>query len=150
MDTLPYALLLVVALIAAGLLAAAAAHLRHRLRQERASNSNLQEALAASQMLFDSNPNPMYVYDVDTFTILSVNQTLCERYGYAPEDLVGQSLMNLHIEAERGKLREVIEGLRETRDPNFRYRWLQQKKSGAAIPVEIFWGFGFSGVQTLI
>lgn len=107
-------------------------------RRERNRHAALAESLTAWRMLFDSNPNPMYVYDVDTFTLLAVNQTLCERYGYAPEDLVGGSLMQLHIEAERGKLREVVTALRETRDPNFRYRWLQLKKSGEAVPVEIF------------
>ena len=107
-------------------------------RRERNRHAALAESLTAWRMLFDSNPNPMYVYDVDTFAILAVNQTLCERYGYTPEDLVGSSLMQLHIEAERGRLREVVTALRETRDPNFRCRWLHLKKSGEAVPVEIF------------
>lgn len=128
---------LVFALITISLLAILAAGLFWRYRQGRQHNSVLEESLAAYRMMFDSNPNPMYVYDVDTFTLLAVNQTLCERYGYAPEDLVGASLMALHVEPERDKLREVVTALRESRDPNFRHRWLQLKKSGDTVPVEI-------------
>lgn len=130
--------LLFFAIAACALLAIMAGGTWWRYRQVRQSNTVLEESLAAYRMMFDSNPNPMYVYDVETFSILAVNQTLCERYGYAPEDLVGGSLMQLHIETERGTLREVVTALRESRDPNFRYRWLQLKKSGEAVPVEIF------------
>jgi PAS domain S-box-containing protein len=129
--------LLTLALIASGILALVAAVAFWRDRQARQNNSVLEESLAAYRMMFDSNPNPMYVYDVDTFTLLAVNQTLCDHYGYAPEDLVGGSLMQLHIEPERARLREVVTALRESRDPNFRYRWLQLKKSGESLPVEI-------------
>ncbi|MDQ5918007.1 MAG: hypothetical protein QG660_1119, partial [Pseudomonadota bacterium] len=129
--------LLTLALIASGILALVAAVAFWRYRQARQNNSVLEESLAAYRMMFDSNPNPMYVYDVDTFTLLAVNQTLCDHYGYAPEDLVGGSLMQLHIEPERARLREVVTALRESRDPNFRYRWLQLKKSGESLPVEI-------------
>lgn len=132
----PASLLLLTPII--GLLAILAAGLFWRYRQEKQRNSVLEESLTAYRMMFDSNPNPMYVYDVDTCTLLAVNQTLCERYGYAPEDLVGSSLMTLHIEPERKELREVVTALRESRDPNFRHRWLQLKKSGVSVPVEIF------------
>lgn len=123
---------------AAGVLCMMAGWLYLRCRQLQAQNAVLDESISAWRMMFDSNPNPMYVYDVDTFTLLAVNQTLCERYGYAAEDLVGGSLMQLHVKAEHGKLREVVAGLRKTHDPNFTFRWLQVKKSGEALPVEIF------------
>lgn len=45
-----------------------------RYRQE-AQNTALDALTSTWRMLFDSNPNPMYVYDVDTFTLLAVNQT---------------------------------------------------------------------------
>ena len=104
----------------------------------RRRNADLEESLTAYRMLFDSNPNPMYVYDVETFTLLAANKTLCERYGYAQEELVGTSLMQLHIESERHVLRQVVADLRETRNPHFRYKWLQQTKTGEIVPVEIF------------
>lgn len=46
--------------------------------------------------------------------------------------------MQLHIKAEHCKLRAVVSELRATHDPGFTHRWLQLKKSGEALPVEIF------------
>lgn len=122
----------------AALLAASLALAVWHLRAVRRHNAILEESLIAYRMLFESNPNAMYVYDVETFTLLAANQTLCERYGYRQEELIGASLMQLHIESEREKLRGVVADLRQTRNPNFRFRWLQLKKSGEVVPVEIF------------
>mgnify|MGYP000911759316 CR=1 FL=1 len=50
--------------------------------------------------LFDSSPIPMYAYNLDTELLVAVNETLCERYGYRAEELVGGPLMRLHVESQ--------------------------------------------------
>ncbi len=49
-----------------------------------------QEALARSEqryrVLFESNPQPMWVYDQETLAFLTVNDTAVRRYGYTREE----------------------------------------------------------------
>lgn len=88
--------------------------------------------------LFDSSPIPMYAYNLDTERLLAVNETLCERYGYRAQELVGGPLARLHIESQHAELHDVVVALRGSHDAHFRRRWIQRKRSGDEIPVEIF------------
>ena len=40
----------------------------------------------AYRTLFEDNPLPMWVYDADSFEVMSVNQAAVELYGYSPEE----------------------------------------------------------------
>lgn len=66
--------------------------------------------------LFDSSPIPTYAYDLDSLALVAVNQTLCERYGFAADELMGQSVTRLHIAAEWDELRTVVAALRTSQD----------------------------------
>jgi len=106
---------------------------RRRLAEEMATNAG------HYRMLFDANPNPMYVYDVDSLALLAVNETLCARYGYSTADaLLGKSVLTLHAEIEREAVRQVIADLASSGGRQFKRRWLHLRSDGDAFPVEIF------------
>ncbi|MFC5302026.1 PAS domain S-box protein [Azospira restricta] len=106
---------------------------RRRLADDLAANA------ANYRMLFDSNPNPMYVYDVDSLELLAVNQTLLGHYGYAAAtELVGQPVLTLHAEIEREAVRQTIARLASSGEGQFKRRWLHLRKDGECFPVEIF------------
>ncbi|MGH7519516.1 MAG: response regulator [Gemmatimonadales bacterium] len=65
-----------------------------RLLRERA------ELEVRSGLLFDANPQPMWVFDVETLAFLDVNETAVRRYGYRRDELLGMTIMDLHPEAE--------------------------------------------------
>lgn len=88
--------------------------------------------------LFDSSPIPTYAYDLHRMVLVAVNQTLCERYGYTAQELIGQPLRQLHAASEWEELRAVVTGLQSTQDAQFRRRWTHRQRSGAEIPVEVF------------
>lgn len=48
------------------------------------------------QLLFERNPLPMWVYDVQTLRMLAVNAAAAARYGYSKQEFVGLTLMDLH------------------------------------------------------
>ena len=54
------------------------------------------------RILFDSNPHPMWVYDVDTLEILDVNQQAIENYGYPREEFLAMTLKELRPASEIG------------------------------------------------
>lgn len=62
--------------------------------------------------LFESNPNPMLIYEIGTLLLLTVNDALLHGLGYARDELVGQSILVLHPPEEHGRVREVLEPVR--------------------------------------
>ena len=47
------------------------------------------------RLLFDANPQPMWVFDVDTLGFLAVNDAAVRHYGYTSEELLGMSIMDI-------------------------------------------------------
>jgi two-component system, cell cycle sensor histidine kinase and response regulator CckA len=54
-----------------------------------------QEADERYGMLFGSNPQPMWVFDVDTLAFLAVNDAAVRHYGYNREEFLGMTIMDL-------------------------------------------------------
>lgn len=124
----------VVALAVAGTLAVLGNHMRRRRR----SADRLAENLTYYRTLFDTNPNPIYVYDIETLGLLAVNDTLLKRYGYATDELIGQPVAMLHKETDREAVRQTIARLVEADEHQFRRRWFHMDRKGEVFPVEIF------------
>jgi hypothetical protein len=54
-----------------------------------------QEADERYGMLFESNPQPMWVFDVDTLAFLEVNEAATRHYGYSREEFLSMTIMDL-------------------------------------------------------
>jgi PAS domain S-box-containing protein len=54
-----------------------------------------QEADERYGMLFGSNPQPMWVFDVDTLAFLAVNDAAVRHYGYNREEFLAMTIMDL-------------------------------------------------------
>jgi two-component system cell cycle sensor histidine kinase/response regulator CckA len=51
---------------------------------------------ARYQVLFDSNPHSMWVYDVETLRFLAVNASAATRYGYSPDEFAELTMRDIH------------------------------------------------------
>jgi two-component system cell cycle sensor histidine kinase/response regulator CckA len=67
-------------------LAIGAGHWHHQAR----------EAERRYRLLFDANPQPMWVFDVKTLEFLGVNDAAIRRYGYSREEFLAMTIMDLH------------------------------------------------------
>ena len=54
-----------------------------------------QEADERYGMLFGSNPQPMWVFDVDTLAFLEVNEAATRHYGYSREEFLSMTIMDI-------------------------------------------------------
>ncbi len=54
-----------------------------------------QEADRRYRLLFEANPQPMWVFDVDTLGFLAVNDAAVRFYGHTREEFLGMSIMDL-------------------------------------------------------
>ena len=56
------------------------------------------------RLLFENNPHPMWVYDLETLQILAVNDTAVEQYGYSREDFLARTMADLEVNQPRATL----------------------------------------------
>ena len=88
-----------------------------REAEERKARRETEEALRASEeryrQLFEGNPHPMWVYDVDTLSFLAVNDAAVDGYGYRREEFLKMTIADIQTSAEplrhKKKSGEVIE-----------------------------------------
>lgn len=86
--------------------------------------------------LFQSNTNPMWVFDLDTLRILDVNDAAVKQYGYSRAEFLSKTARDLRPPEEVPRLLEKIAAL----DDDGIYKaglWRHLRKDGSVIDVEI-------------
>ncbi|HUE58673.1 MAG TPA: bifunctional diguanylate cyclase/phosphodiesterase, partial [Acidimicrobiales bacterium] len=86
-------------------------------------------------VLFENNPRPMWVYDLETLRFLDVNNAAIEAYGYARERFLAMTLIDIRPENERRRLRaDLAAGRAPLRRSG---PWTHLLADGSTIEVEI-------------
>jgi len=98
-----------------------------------------QEALRESEqhyrLLFDNNPQPMWVYDLETLSFLAVNDAAIERYGYTHDEFLKMTIKEIRPSEDIPRL---LADVAQTRPALQRSgEWRHQLKDGRVIDVEI-------------
>jgi len=126
--------------------------------ENRQLNGSLQSAhadLAAGEaryrQMFEASPHPMWVYSVESLSLLAVNEAAVQNYGYTRAEFLAMTLGDLRPPEERAQLREAlaVHGTRQfyRNDRAGRHR----TKDGRLMEVEITSsGLLFDGVQARI
>jgi PAS domain S-box-containing protein len=95
----------------------------------------MEESESRYRLLFEKNPQPMWVYDQGTLAFLTVNDTAVHNYGYAREEFRRMTLKDIRPEEDIPKLLEVTAV--PTTEFNKEGPWRHRKKNGQIISVEI-------------
>jgi PAS domain S-box-containing protein len=95
---------------------------------------NLQEQ--QYRLLFQTNPNSMWVFDVKTLRILAVNESALAEYGYSREEFLKLTLGDLRPPEEAEKLHKAISPAGEPAHYSGEFR--HQRKDGSQIDVAIY------------
>ncbi|MBS4027050.1 MAG: PAS domain S-box protein, partial [Ignavibacteriales bacterium] len=95
----------------------------------------LKESESRYRLLFESNPEPMWVYDFETLKFLAINDAAVFRYGYTREEFLSMTIKDIRPEGEVPKLTEHLRQIfpDKLNVGQFHHR----TKSGAVIDVEI-------------
>ena len=105
------------------------------IEKRKQSEDRLRRAQEQYRLLFDSNPIPVWVYDLETLAILDVNATATSRYGYTREEFLRSKISDFRPEGDvPNLLRNVREASQPVQDSG---PWRHKKKSGEIIDVQI-------------
>jgi PAS domain-containing protein len=64
-------------------------------RELAASNAALRQSEERYRLLFDGNPNPLWVYETKTLAFLDVNQSATRNYGYSRQEFLSLTLKDI-------------------------------------------------------
>ena len=99
------------------------------------SEQALRESEARYRELFDSNPEPMWVYELGTLAFLAVNHAAVARYGYSRDEFLAMTLRDIRPETEHPRLAQHMGQARgELGVPEL---WRHRRKDGRLLTVEI-------------
>ncbi len=87
--------------------------------------------------LFEHNPHPMWVHDLETMRFLAVNDAAVSRYGFSREEFLRMTLADLHPAEDMPRLLEHL--AREWMDPDHDSigEWRQLRKDGTSLVVDL-------------
>ncbi len=103
-------------------------------RQERMADV-LRQGEQRYHLLFESNPSPMWVFEMATRRITDVNQAALERYGYTREEFLALTLADLRPPEDAPHLEEALASAAAAEGTAHPAR--HRKKDGTIIDVEV-------------
>jgi len=95
----------------------------------------LRQSEAGFRLLFASNPQPMWVYDLETLQFLEVNEATVAHYGYSRDEFLRMRITSIRPPEELPRLLEDL--ARERSDLEHAGQWKHRRRDGGIIDVEI-------------
>ncbi len=101
--------------------------------------TRIEEALRKSEaqyrLLFESNPQPMWVYDLVTLRFVAVNDAAVRHYGYSRAEFLDMSIKDIRPAEDIALLENYL--ATDIAEMESAGEWRHQKKDGTFINVEI-------------
>lgn len=122
-------------LLAMLLFSAAAIAVLREMRRRSYAEEALQAVKDRYQVLFDANPLPVWVYDIETFKFLDVNPAAIANYGYSRDEFLAMTIKDIRpAEDVAAVIESAANASRTEQDHGI---WRHLKKDGTLLDVEI-------------
>jgi len=76
--------------------------------ERKRTEEQLHESERKYRLLFETNPEPMFVYDFETLRILAVNGAAISRYGYSEAEFLALTIRDIRPVEEQGRLEQEL------------------------------------------
>jgi PAS domain S-box-containing protein len=87
------------------------------------------------RLLFETNPNPMWVYDQDTLEIVAANEASLRQYGYTLDEFLRLTIRDIAPPDELADVQRAVAALPQGMGP--KSHWHHRRKDGSTFPVEV-------------
>lgn len=131
--SIPMALNTAIAFVSCGtgvLIRAAVTDITARRRAEAA----VRDSEERYRLLFENNPLPIWVFDVNTLAFLAVNQAATVNYGYTRDEFLSMTLKDIRLAEDVPALLDHVANIQSTTEGG---AWKHRKKDGTLINVEV-------------
>ncbi len=98
-------------------------------------NASLADSERRYRMLFDSNPLPMWAWDVETMTVTAVNEAAVEKYGYTREAFLSLRILDLIAPEEHDRFSRA--GLPFAESRQSAGSWMHRTASGERMEMDV-------------
>jgi two-component system, cell cycle sensor histidine kinase and response regulator CckA len=102
--------------------------------ERRRAEDELRKNESMLRLLFEHNPLPTWLYEIESLNFLKVNQAATELYGYTVEEFERMGVLDIRPDAQREKALTYLKELEA--DAEEHEFWLHQAKDGRAFEVE--------------
>lgn len=109
---------------------------QYKIRKERIEAvETIKVNEAKYRYMFHNNPQPMWIYDVETLAFLEVNQAAINHYGYSQSDLLSMNVLDIRPESE---ISFFLDLLKSSNSKSYQvYETKHKKKDNSIICVEV-------------
>jgi PAS domain S-box-containing protein len=105
------------------------------ITEPRRTRDLVTQSEARYRLLFERNPCPMWIYDLETTRIIEVNETAIEVYGYSAEEFTQMTIAELRPPEDRASIAEMLKTMSPSNLGIHLSRHL--RKDGKTIDVEV-------------
>jgi PAS domain S-box-containing protein len=96
------------------------------------AEEDLRQSETQYRLLFNGNPNPMWVFDLETLKFLEVNEATVQQYGYSREEFLAMTIMDLRPMEKNPQTRPAVGN-------DGPLVWRHRHKDGNLLDVEVVW-----------
>ena len=107
------------------------------LRERRRAEVALDASDVSYRLLFESNPNPMWIYDAETLAFLAVNDAAVDVYGWSREEFLALTIADIRVPEEVDRLHSLLANEPDARGLRHAGLWRHRRKDGSELDVEI-------------
>lgn len=104
------------------------------ITQRKYAENELKRSEEKYRELFDANPQPMWVYDMETLRFLAVNESAINHYGYSKEEFLNMTIKEIRPALDIPRL---LESINDYEGIDYAGIWRHIKKDGTQIEVDI-------------
>ncbi len=87
--------------------------------------------------LFENNPMPMFMFDVETLQFVMVNEAALSLYGYTMQEFIGKKVIDIRPPSEIPKFLAYLEDMKDIHSMRYAGEWIHVKKDGTEFEIEL-------------